>query len=202
MRLLVVEVIEQAVDEDHVGRFDRARREARDVRDAEVAAMAAARVGNVSVVDVDARIVDVSEVVGVRARPAADIEDTADPRQIVLRKERAQLGFRKRRLPRAVRPRVIHQIGDPHASLLQGRMGRWSAHCPRYIANNTSGYDGGRLEDAGETDRPSRGARRGARDDVAQLCVHFAMGAHRPARFTGRRSRCSLGCSFSPPRWR
>ena len=76
-------------------------------------------------------LVDVSEMVGVRARPAADIEDTADTRKIVLGKERAQLGFRKRRLPRAVRPRVIHQIGDSHTSPVHGRMGRQLAHSPR-----------------------------------------------------------------------
>src|SRR5581483_9303444 len=89
--------------------------ELRGVGGDEVAPVAAARVVDVSLVEINAGVVAVGEVLRVGAGAAADVEHAAHPAQVVVAADGRELVFGEGRLPQAVDQPVLHQVREPHS---------------------------------------------------------------------------------------
>jgi hypothetical protein len=112
--LAIVEMMEHAVDKNHVARLHGSRRNLRDVGDAKIASVPSARIGDVAVVEVETGVVHAGKMMSGGARAAADVDHATDAREIVVREERPQLRLCERRLPDAVRECIVHQVSDSH----------------------------------------------------------------------------------------
>ena len=105
-------MVEQAVDEDEVIQRLPGDRVLANVDHREPVAIPPAGVVDVLGAEIDAQIVDVEELLGVRPRAAADIEDTANIRKVVVPSEWRKLCVDERPLPQAVDRRMLQDFGD------------------------------------------------------------------------------------------
>src|SRR5580693_9976385 len=84
LHFTVVEVMQETVDEDEVKAGASRRAVGTDVAGDKFTAVTLTRILNVVWVDVHSQILGLSEILGVSARPAANIEDSADARHLVV----------------------------------------------------------------------------------------------------------------------
>ena len=84
LHFTVVEVMQETVDEDEVKAGTGRGAEGTDVAGDKLTAVTLTRILNVVWVDVHSQILGLSEMLGVGARSAADIEDSADVRHLVV----------------------------------------------------------------------------------------------------------------------
>src|SRR5580704_2093996 len=104
-----VEVMQETVDEDEVKAGAGRRAVGTDVAGDKLTAVTLTGILNVVWVDVYSQILGLSEILGVGARSAADIEDSADALHLVVNQEGGELLVGKRRLPEPVNRGLLEQ---------------------------------------------------------------------------------------------
>src|SRR5580704_7311241 len=104
-----VEVMQETVDEDEVKAGAGRRAVGTDVAGDKLTAVTLTGILNVVWVDVYSQILGLSEILGVGARSAADIEDSADALHLVVNQDGGELLVGKRRLPEPVNRGLLEQ---------------------------------------------------------------------------------------------
>ena len=111
-----VQVVQEAVDQDEIEPLVVRDLVRRHIRGDERAAMALSRTGDVLRIDVDAEVVSGLEVWRIRAGAAADVQDSSNPTEVVMRPRGAQLLLGIGRYPQPVHPGLLH---DPFEERVQ-----------------------------------------------------------------------------------
>jgi hypothetical protein len=110
IRVRIAHVMKEAVHQNEVERLI-AHLVPCHISHLEAHAVPRASLLDVPSVDVEAEVVDPLEVGGVRTRAASDIQNPADPGQVVVSLQRLELPLREWRLPKAIDPRNLEERG-------------------------------------------------------------------------------------------